>query len=656
MDGRSAQTRTPKPAGPDPQGRSDRSNPADRSRRARVLIGIVVLTLLLVVGWLVAVGVSARAAAQDLQTARDLLVDAQEQLRNADLVEARDNMRRATVAADAATDRLARPHVRPVRHLPLAGPNLDAAETLAGAVGSVGGASAEVLDVVLDELQDDASDDAGGRIPMGRIEELAPAVRRLAVAFDGSVDAVTALDANRLVQRVVDARERYLEVAAANVDAVVTAADVLEVLPGLLGADGPRVYLVGAGALSELRGSGGLLGSWAVLTVDDGDLLFDDFVDVDDLPVPDGRVTAPSEDFERRYGRYAALSTWRSANISPDFPAAAQVMMQLYEDGGGAPVDGVIVADTVVFQRLAERSGGLRVQGVGFLDPEETLQFVGLDAYAEFDDESERKRVLGAAATAAFTELFDALGGDDLRATAQLFTGVAQGGHLQVHVRDEQAQAALEQVGVAGGLPTGEGESFGLSASNFAQNKVDYFTELDIDHAVRLAPDGVTHGTVAGRLHNDAPQQGYPRDVLGPWLDDVEPGDNVSLITASCSRSCRFATLPDGAVDGGSERGRAMSDALVHLPAGDTGVVRYETRSEGGWRDADGGAVLEVEHLVQPRIRPTTLRVRVDIPAGFEAAEVPDGATIDASEITWEDRTSGRVRLVFRFVPSPNGG
>ena len=621
------------------------------SRPVRIVIGLVVVGGLLGV-WGIAAGATSLSAARELNVARDELSAAEASLRDAELTIAREELAAAVDASASASIKLNRLYVVPLRVLPLVGPNLRAATTLSHTARDVGSAAGELLDVAAVIVSDDRSQEPG-EISLEYLEELAPPLRELVTTLQRSTAEVAELDPQHLIGRIADARGRFLEVVEPNLEQAVLAADLVETMPSFLGEDEARTYLVGAAALSEIRGSGGLLGSWTVMRASEGKMSFEAFVDVDELPVPTADVASPSDDFERRYARYGGLRMWRSANISPDFPAVAEVLMRLYEEGGGDPVDGVIVADAVVFERLSERSGGLQVPGVGRLAPEETLQFVGLDAYAAFDDDEERKLVLGATATAAFAELFQILEDDDVPATVEMLASIADGGHLLMHVRDESIQPVFVRAGVAGELPGVKGESFGLFVSNFAENKLDYFSQRSIDHHIRLADGGVTHATIDARIVNDAPQEGYPRAVLGPWVEGAVAGENISLVSASCSRSCAFTAVPDASNDGGAERGRPMQDAIERTLAGETLQLTYETTSQSGWRIIDGLVVVEVDDLIQPTIGGTTLRVRIDIPPGHEVVEVPPGAQVEDGSVVWENEASGRTRLSFAFARSP---
>jgi hypothetical protein len=328
--------------------------------------------------------------------------------------------------------------------------------------------------------------------------------------------------------------------------------------------------------------------------------------------------------------------------------------MRLWDDGGGSPVDGLIVADPVVFARLSARSGGLTVPGVGTISPADTLRFVGLEAYAVYeDDDDERKRVLGGVATAAFTEALEILGDDELLAAVGMLADIAAGEHLRVHVTDRQVQEVFERAGVTGSLPSTEGESVGVFVNNFAANKVDFFTHRAITHRIELLGDGSTEAEVDVTFTNDAPQEGYPRAVLGPWAEGAEAGDNISFVTVSCSRSCQVLDAPDGSSDGGQELDRPMIDHTLFLGAGARDRLRYRTQSSGAWQVVDGAAVLDVEHLVQPTIHGSDLTVAVRIPPDMVPAEIPEGAEVGGEEVVWAVKAaSGRVLLRFSFVPA----
>jgi hypothetical protein len=633
------------------EARSECGGAADRPGRALRVVVSGLLALGLLGMWAVAAAGSGIAAYRDLEAARGDVVRAEAQLRDAELTDARASLAVGVERADRASVRLRRPWVVPLRMLPWVGPNVWAATVLSDTARDNGDAAAGLLDAAAVIVSDERNQELG-EVSLTYLGELAPPARELADTLTRTTLEVQQLTAGSLIGPVARAREQFLGLVEPNLDQVVLAADFLEVMPAFLGEDEPRTYLVGAAALSEIRASGGLLGSWTVLTADQGRLSFDDFVDVDTLPLTDAAVVAPSVDYERRYARFDALRQYRNANLTPDFPSAAQVLTELWTEGGGAPVDGIIMADPIVYERLAQRSGGLDVAGYGTLAPEDTLRFVALDAYDVFLDDDQRKQVLGATATAAFAEMFQILEDDDVPATLEMLTDLADGGHLRINTRDEQVQELMQRAGVAGELPQVGGESVGFFTNNIAGNKVDWFEERRIDHHVQLLTDGVTRATLTIDLVNDAPMEGHRRGVLGPWTDLTQVGDNLLLTSFTCSITCDVTSAAAGSTDGGTEFGRPMRDSTVLIPSGEQRRWRYATSSTDAWRFDGDRIVLEVDHLVQPTLHGTHLTLRVNIPPDTTVVETPEGAEQRGDEIVLREQVSGRVQHVFVFDAS----
>src|SRR5690606_5789255 len=83
---------------------------------------------------------------------------------------------------------------------------------------------------------------------------------------------VTAIDPEPLVAPLAERLPGLQDVLVDATSGLRTAADVLEVLPGIVGADGPRSYLVLVLNNAELRTAGGIVGAVAVVSADDGRL------------------------------------------------------------------------------------------------------------------------------------------------------------------------------------------------------------------------------------------------------------------------------------------------------------------------------------------------------------------------------------------------
>lgn len=620
-----------------------------RRRRIGLIAGLVLVVWgLLAAGWTL-------QSARDLERAREDFSQAETQLRAAELSEGIRTLDQGVSASERAASRLSRAPVAALRWLPVIGTNLTAATVLAEGGRDVGGAAVELLEVMQVIVGDDRSQQLG-ELSVTYLQELGPPLNSLVSELETATGRISRLPTQGLIGRVAAARERYLEMVEPQLDRAVVAAELVEVLPAFLGADETRRYLVGAVTPSEARGSVGLMGSWSVLIADDGRMDFAPFLDVEDLEPAVVDVPAPHPDIAARYATFGALRSWRNANMTPDFPSAAQVYLSLWENTGRPPLDGVIVADPVVFERLVERGGPVEVPGVTTLAADEVVRFVGVDAYAVFEDPEERKLVLGAVATAAFDEAFEILEDNDLPATFEMLASLAEGGHMLVYSTDPVVQPVLERVGVGGELAPTARESLTVAVNNAAANKVDFFSERRLDHAVELLADGRTAASLTAQFTNHAPSEGYPSYVLGPFSDRVEPGDNLSWISVLCGRTCRFLEAPPGSQDGGRELGRPARDVTLLLPAGEQRTLRYTTETDEGWWWEGDRMVVEVEHLLATTLFGTELSVQVVAPDGARFAALPPGAELDPEHpevARWKSTASGRVVLRFELAPGP---
>lgn len=233
-----------------------------------------------------------------------------------------------------------------------------------------------------------------------------------------------------------------------------------------------------------------------------------------------------------------------------------------------------------------------------------------------------------------------------------MVAAIRQGGHLLIYRTDPAMQSALERAGVAGQLAPSEPESLVVAVNNAAAHKVDFFGSRQFEHAVELRADGIVRTRLTAEFTNEAPTEGLPRRVLGPQLDFLEAGDNLSYVTVLCGTTCTFLEVPAGASDGGREFGRPAYDLSLLVPAGSQQTLVYETETDGGWWWEDDRMIIEVEHLLASTLFGTDLSVRVAAPDGMHFVSLPHGATVDSTtpnEAVWGSTLSGRVLLRFEL-------
>jgi hypothetical protein len=230
-----------------------------------------------------------------------------------------------------------------------------------------------------------------------------------------------------------------------------SASQILLNLPAFLGEGRSARYFFGAQNPAKLRGTGGIIGVYAILTISDGRFSFREFLPTEHLPTLDPEaVPAPNADYADNYELFRGGGRFRSAiNVIPDFPSAAQAILNGYEQATGERLDGVILAAPFALQALLGAVGPVELPGYGIeIDHDTVVSFTTNEAYALFDDSATRKRILGETAKLVF-ERFIARPDQslsDLRVLAQ----TAAEGHLLVHSDHPAVQESLSNVSIGG--------------------------------------------------------------------------------------------------------------------------------------------------------------------------------------------------------------
>ena len=637
----------PPPPGGDATAQRDRS-PSGRSP-ARAILAVIA-------GGLVLWGVTAVVL---VAMGRSDLISAEETLREArDSVEELELETTAAAVSEAHTDlaraarSLTNPLLAPLTVAPVVGEDLRAVRALATNGTAVMAATEDAIEIVTampGGLRGLAPDD--GRFPVERYEELAPAILQIAQTAVSAVVDIEANPGSGRFDQVSDARARVLELLSPLSTQAESAAALTSELPRFLGSDGPRTYLFGAATPAELRGTGGFIGSVALLRVDRGALEFGAFDASSDLPdLPADLLPPPAPDDAVRWSRYGGTGVFVNLNRTPDFPSAAQAMLAHYRESEGMALDGMVVVDPFAFEALLDLSGPAEVPDYGVtLDAASVVAFVANEAYDAFDDPDERKEVLGDVAAATFGRF---LAGDTdvpMEAAFARFADLIQGGHLRVYATDSATQSALDLTGATGRLGADDtfdqGDVVNVALNSGTASKVDFYARREVTLETTLLADGSAASELLVRIANDAPTSGMARYVIGPNNPTLDAGDNLVDVSVYLAPTASFTEVParaDGPTFTETSLGHPVHDGWVRIPSGATVERRY------AWRTADAWSVTDDNELVydllfqgQTVIVPTQLSIRISIPEGLEVASAPDGARVDGTTLLWDGDIRG---------------
>ncbi|GIG37965.1 DUF4012 domain-containing protein [Cellulomonas pakistanensis] len=544
-------------------------------RRVLIAVAVVLAGALVAGGWLAFRVYQAGTALRDLRAAADgarpevdaLDVGALE----ARLPALQDAAARAAAASDDPVWRLA-------EHLPLVGDDLTAVAVVSSAAdGLVRDAAPGLLAAVaavVDGRAEPATNAPSGWVDLAALADAAPAAARAADVVDRLRADLAAIDPDGLVGPVAGPVADLRGALDGSAGSLAAVQDVAGVLPGLLGADGPRTYLLLSLNPAELRAQGGIVGAVAVLQAADGAVGLvgqRGTVDLPELAAP----SLPLTDAElglhgERLGRWV-----QDAALTPDFPRAAELAAAFWEESTGQRADGVLAADPVVVADLLAATGRTVQADGAELGGDTLLRALLRDAYLAYGDPRWGDAFYAQVATAAFAVLRDAAADPaTARAAAEVLLHAVDQRRVRLWSADpaEQARLAAGPLGgafLSGDAPTPTGRvggAVGVFLDDATAGKLGYDLAATVTVTMEACgtPDARARVDLALDYRPPADVAAYPAQVLGDGRSGVPPGWLATNVSFWSARDGRVGEVRrDGLVVGGGRATVARRDVAV---------------------------------------------------------------------------------------------
>jgi hypothetical protein len=627
--------------------------PAVPTSGRRLLPMIVGLGVIAILAAAAPVAIASPTVYDDMQSGRDHAKAGIAAARAGDTDIALRDFERAADEFGRASDRLGSPLLTPSLAVPYLASNVRAARALAAVGKDLSNAGASVAAAI----RPDRLEFVGGRFPLGELEPVTPQLEDGSRALTSALARLEPIRHDEYVlppvQRAVN--DVWHELRRADREARNSTA-AARLAPALFGGDGARRYLLVVQNNAESRATGGFIGSYGVVTAQDGKLTVEPLLRSkswnDALrALPDPKLTAP-DDYLQRYSQYQPATTLQNVNLSPDFPSVARALISLAPQAGVAPVDGVIAIDPFGLAALLELTGAVEVEGWPVpISADNVVPITLNEAYIAFESTPERADFLGDVAQAAVDKMTDGNLGKPSN-IANVLGAAAHEGHLIVAFTRPAEQRLAEQLGIAGELPPVRSDALAVTTSNFAANKIDWFLQRDISYRIRLDPESnakraLAQATVTLVLQNAAPDQGLPQIIIGPFHNRFAAGENRAFVSFYSPLRSQSASIngETSAIATGVERDRNVSSVIADIPAGATDTISEDLA--GRLRLHDRWYTLEVRH--QPMLNEDKLHVEIELPAGWHIDGVskvkPDGTRRATADLTLERTTTFRVRV-----------
>ncbi len=254
----------------------------------------------------------------------------------------------------------------------------------------------------------------------------------------------------------------------------------------LMGDEQPHHYLILFQNNDELRATGGFVGSYMLVDVNDGQITK---METRDIYETDRQFTTY---LDAPPGISELTERWfmRDANYSPDFPTTAKQLMWFLEHSRGPSVDTVIAITPTPVEDALKLTGGIELEGLSEpLTAENFTQVISLHTEAKIGD-PDRPKTLLFQMIPRFKEELAQL--EQAPALLELMSDAAQGGHLQIYSTDEGVQAMVQEYGLSGAMmPAQENVDYlSVISTSIGGNKSDQFVETDVNHRTTIGQTG----------------------------------------------------------------------------------------------------------------------------------------------------------------------
>jgi hypothetical protein len=625
------------PSAPDERNAAPPSSRRSRLRRRRVL-ALLVLLLLAVVVVLGVLAIPLWHARAEAKAAENHLAQAQDALSAHHLGPARSSIKKAQAEIDAAQHHANGFGSDVWSYVPVFGGVVDDARHLVDALDHATQVGALGTQAYAGAIGPHSKLVTGDTVDMPALERLATTVSAIGPHLDAAQSDVAAIhaDAPFLGPKIATLRDQASTQLTSAQTSYQTYAPLMRQLPGVLGANGPRRYLIAMMNPSELRYSGGATLTMSMLDLSSGRISFGKSYTIADVDVQQPFLRWP-----RVEGNVLLRPNRRrltAATFSPWWRASGEELSRAWHAQTGQHVDGVFAIDLQALAGLFRLTGPVQVAGYGELN---AANLVGTLAgsYDRFQDASQR-HALNLAVIPAFRQRF--LEGGKFVQKAQLLQAQAQGRHFVTYFRDGGAQRAFSKIGFDGDLSRTPHDYIGVFSQNLNGSKTDYWQHRQITSNVDLHADGSAGVRLKVDVSNQAPPYALPgadplrgyttrylRTLVGVFFPRQAKIANVTANGQPYTPHVRRPKVP-GVLN------RKYFNYPASVPRTTTASVtaHYKVPSAAEVT-SDSTMTYELDVDPQDLVNPETLAVSVTFPKGWSATSLPSGWRATADGASW---------------------
>ena len=264
--------------------------------------------------------------------------------------------------------------------------------------------------------------------------------------------------------------------------------------PELAGFDRPKRYMLSFQNSAEARGTGGILGAYAIVEINRGKL---EVIKASSNVGLQHLTTLPikhSDEYFELYGNNPGI--WQNANLSPHFPYGAMNYLELWRLQTGEILDGFIATDPIALSYFLKAIGTVTLPDGLQIDSENVVEETLKTAYKRYEEDNmARKEFLVTIMKSTFSQLLARE--FSVRKMPKALSQSILENRLLLYTTSKDTQAENEETRLAGSLNKTSDNQYRVVIQNTDASKLDYYLDREVDiETLTCAPSPTTQVTV----------------------------------------------------------------------------------------------------------------------------------------------------------------
>ena len=247
--------------------------------------------------------------------------------------------------------------------------------------------------------------------------------------------------------------------------------------PYLLGVEKPRSFLIAFQNSAEARGTGGILGAFAIVKFDKGAMTVVKtgsnaiLQSLEEIP-----IKMPKE-YTDLYRSDPAI--WQNSNISPHFPYGANIWQALWKNQTGEQLDGVIAIDPTTISHILNSTKPIAMKNGVTITADNVVQLTLKDAYKTYEkDNDARKQFLVDIMNNVFTQ-FTTQGFSKISMAHGIKDSIREN-RILIYSNSDSYETYLAKTRLGGYLHEEPNNEYRVVIQNIDASKMDYYLQKKV--------------------------------------------------------------------------------------------------------------------------------------------------------------------------------